>query len=177
MMVVLRAGDDPAALVPAVRAAIWSVDPEVPISDIETMRAKIDGTLGQPRLLVTLLSSFACTGIALAAVGIYGIVAYSAARRRREIGIKIALGAGRSRVARELVVEGIAHALAGTAVGIAGAAAARAGLASVLVGVSATDPRTYALVALSTLLIGTAACAVPAWRASRTPPSQAIREP
>jgi predicted permease len=176
MMVVVRASGDSSALVPAVRAAIWSVDPDVPISDIETMRTKIDGTLGQPRLLVALLTGFAVVGVALAAIGVYGVVAYAAARRRREIGIKLALGAGRGRLVREVVGDGLVHGAAGVAAGLIAAVAAREVIRAVLVGVSPTDPLTYAVVGMATMAVVGAACAVPAWRAARTAPTSAMRE-
>jgi putative ABC transport system permease protein len=175
MMVALRTSGEPTALVPSVREAIRSLDPDVPLSDIETMQAKIDESLGLPRLLVVLLVAFAIVGAVLAAVGVYGVVAHSVLQRRREIGIKLALGAERGRVIREVLQEGFRFATAGIAVGLLAAFGATRLMGSVLYGVTPADPLTYGTVTLLTVLVVAAACAVPAWRASRVEPVTALK--
>jgi putative ABC transport system permease protein len=92
MMLAIRADGDPLALAPLVRDAIWSTDRDAPLSNMQTMNSKIGESLGRPRLLLTLLGAFAALGVVLALVGVYGVVAYSAAQRRRELGIMVALG-------------------------------------------------------------------------------------
>jgi predicted permease len=175
MMVAVRTDGDPQALVPAVREGIWSVDRDVPLSDIETMEAKIGKSLGQPRLLLVLLGAFAVLGGLLAAVGVYGVVAYSVARRRRELGIMIALGAESARIVRSVLGEAVIYATAGLAIGLPAAFIASSLLRNLVFGVSPTDPATYVAIACATLLTVIAAAAVPAVRAARVDPVTALR--
>jgi putative ABC transport system permease protein len=175
MMVAVRASGDPLSLVPAMRDVIWSIDRNTPISNLETMSAKIGASLARPRLLVILLGSFAAMGVLLALVGVYGVVAYSVAQRRREIGIMVALGAGRSRVMRHVLADGLRYAAAGLAVGVPAALAGSRLLGTLLYGVDAGDARTY--VSLAGLMLGVvlAASYVPARRASRVDPIEALK--
>jgi ABC-type antimicrobial peptide transport system permease subunit len=174
-MVAVRAGGDPLSLVPAVRDAIWSIDRNIPISDLETMTTKIGGSLARPRLLVILLGTFAAIGLLLALVGVYGVVAHSVADRRREIGIMVALGAGRSRVVRHVLGEGLRYAFAGLAVGIPVALAGSRLLGTLLYGVEATDARTYLCLAGLMTVVVLAASYVPARRAARVDPIEALK--
>ncbi len=175
MMVALRSGAEPTALVPSVREAIRLLDPDVPLSDVETMQAKIDESLGLPRLLVVLLVAFAIVGAVLAAVGVYGVIAHSVVQRRREIGIKLALGAAPWRVIREVLREAFWFAVAGIAVGLPAAFAATRLMGSVLYGITPADPATYGTVIGLIVIMVAAACAIPAWRASRVEPVTALR--
>jgi predicted permease len=175
MMVAVRTEGDPLSLVPAVRDAIWSVDRNVPISDIQTMSAKIGASLARPRLLMILLSGFAVLGIVLSVTGVYGVVAYSVTRRRREIGIIIALGAERTRVVCAVLREGFLFAIGGLAAGIPATIVATRLMRSVLYGITPTDPRTYALLAAGVTGIVVCACLFPAYRASRVDPVAALR--
>jgi putative ABC transport system permease protein len=175
MMIAIRTDGDPLSLVPSVREAAWSVDRDVPLSDIETMEAKIGKSLGRPRLLLTLLGTFATVGAILALVGVYGVVAYSVAQRWRELGIMIALGAERGRIVRTVLTEALAYGLAGLIIGIPGAMAGGRLLRTLLFGVSPTDPATYTAIAAATLLIVVAASVVPAIRASRVNPVSALK--
>ncbi|HSL22092.1 MAG TPA: ABC transporter permease [Vicinamibacterales bacterium] len=175
MMVAIRTPGDPLALVPAVREAIRSVDRQVPISDVQTMRAKVGTSLGRPRLMMVLLTGSAALGLLLAVVGVYGVVAYSVTRRRREIGIMLALGAGRGRIMAAVAAEALACAAAGLAVGIPSALAASGLMRAVVYGVSPTDPRTYAALALATVAVVAGACTLPALRAIRVDPAGALR--
>jgi putative ABC transport system permease protein len=175
MMLAVRTSGEPLSIVPALREAIWAEDRDVPISDIETMQAKIGKSLGRPRLLLTLLGSFAALGGFLALIGVYGVVAYSVAQRWRELGIMVALGAERSRIVRSVLREATAYAAIGLAVGIPAAAASSDLLRTLVFGVSPTDPRTYAAIAMATLATVIAASLLPALRASRVDPVSALK--
>jgi ABC-type antimicrobial peptide transport system permease subunit len=175
MMIAIRASGDPKALVPSVRETIWAVDRDVPLSDIQTMDARVGASLGRPRLLLTLLSGFASVGLLLAIVGVYGVVACSVAQRRRELGIMVALGAERGRIMRVILHEALAYAVAGLAVGVPASLAASRAMKHVVWGVSATDPATYAVIAAATITIVCAASVVPALRAARVDPVEALK--
>lgn len=175
MMIAVRATGDPQGLVPAVREAIWSVDRNVPLSDIQSMSARVSGSLGRPRLLLTLLTGFASVGLLLAIVGVYGVVAYSVAQRRRELGIMVALGAERGRIMRVVFREALAYAAAGLAAGIPASLAASRVMKNVVWGVSATDPATYVVIAVATTGVVCAASVLPALRAARVDPVEALK--
>lgn len=176
MMLAIRASGDPLSLVPAVRAAIWSIDRDVPLSDVETMAAKVGTSVSRPRLLTSLLASFAGLGVLLAAVGIYSVVAHSVAQRRREIGIMVALGAGRRRVAATVMAEGARYAVAGLALGIPAAVWGSRLLDTLVFGVEPVDAAIYAAMAAATLATVTAACLRPALGAAGTDPAITIRQ-
>ena len=175
MMLAVRAGGDPRALAAAVRDAIWSLDPTVPVSDIQTMEGRIAASLGRPRLLLTLLGAFALLGLLLAVVGVYGVVAYSVTQRWREFGIMVALGAERARIVRGVVREAVVHGVAGLAIGIPSALAASRVMRTVVWGVSPMDPATYAAVTAGTLIVVIAAAVVPALRAAGVDPAGALK--
>ena len=175
MMLAVRTSGDPQALVPAVRDAIWSVDRDVPLSDIQTMDARVGASLGRPRLLLTLLGGFATVGLLLAVVGVYGVVAYSVGQRRRELGIMVALGAERGRIIRVILREGLMYAAVGLLVGIPASLAASRIMRKVVWGVSATDPVTYLVITAATLAIVCAASVMPALRAARVDPVEALK--
>lgn len=176
MMLAIRADGDPRAIVASVREAIWSVERDVPISDVQTMESRIASSLGRPRLLTTLLGMLAALGALLAAIGVYGVVAYSVSRRRRELGIMIALGAARPRILRGVLKEGFAHAAFGLLAGLPAAVLASRLLETLVYGVRHTDPATYVGVGWVVVMLVAAACAVPAYRASRIDPILAIRQ-
>lgn len=175
MMLAVRASVDPKTLVPPVREAIWSVDRDVPVSDVQTMAERVAGSLGRPRLLLTLLGGFAAVGLLLAVVGVYGVVAYSVTQRRRELGIMVALGAERSRIMRSVVKEALLYAAVGLAAGVPASLAGSRVLKNVVWGVSATDPMTYAAITAGTIAVVCAASVVPALRAARTDPVAALK--
>jgi ABC-type antimicrobial peptide transport system permease subunit len=175
MMIAVRVDGDPLAVAAAVREAVWSIDRDVPLSDIETLDAKIGKSLGHPRLLLTLLGAFAALGALLALVGVYGVVAYSVAQRWRELGIMIALGAERGRIVRSVLREAVLYGAAGLIVGMPAALVATRLLRTLIFGVRPTDPATYLAVACATMITVVAAAALPAIRASRVDPVTALK--
>lgn len=176
MTLALRTSVPPESLVAAARAALADVDPEIPMAQVRSMHEIFQRSVAQPRLTRNLLGAFGLLALLLAAVGIYGVVSYTVARRTREIGIRMALGAGRARVSALMVLEGAAPALLGAALGTAAAVAGGGWLREVLFRVSPTDVLT--LVTVPALLVGVALLAswLPARRASRVPPTEALRE-
>jgi putative ABC transport system permease protein len=176
MMIAVRAVGPPLAHGPAIREAIWSLEPNVPISDVQTMEAKIGESLARPRLLVSVLGGFAAGSLVLVLVGVYGVIAYSTAQRRREMAIMMALGAGRSRIVRVVLAEGLLYASLGVAVGVPAALAASRLLRTVLYGIAPTDPTTYAALAVTVTGVVLAASLEPALRVSRLDPSRALNQ-
>jgi len=175
MTFVVKAAADPAALTPAIKAAIRQVNPLQTFAKTATMERLVADSLGRRRVDLFLFSSFAVLALALAGIGIYCVVSYVARRRTREIGIRMALGAGASDVARLVVTEGMRPAAAGVCVGLVGAVAAARLMRSLVFGLGAADPLTFALVAGVMLCVALAACWVPARRAARLDPLQSLR--
>jgi putative ABC transport system permease protein len=175
MWLVVRTGGDASELAPALRERIWRVDPELPVERLRTMRELLGASVAEPRFNAALLSIFALVALLLAAVGIYGVLSYTVAQRTGEIGVRIALGAARGRVVRQVVGQGVGVALVGIALGVAGAVGAGRLLESLLVGVSGQDPAVLGGVALLLALVALAAAWIPARRASRVEPVVALR--
>jgi len=175
MQIVLRTTGDPLALSQTTRTAIWSLDRDLPIPRIETMKQILSENVAQRRLNMLLLGLFAMVALILAAVGIYGVMSYAVTQRTHEIGIRVALGAQTRDVLRLVVAHGMKLALAGVAIGLVTTFILTRLMASMLFGVSATDPITFA--AIAGLLAGVAlvACWIPAWRASKLDPMIALR--
>jgi len=175
MVVALRTGQDPLALVPSLKQALASVDPNLALSRVTTMEQRVAGTLARPRVNALLLAAFAATALILAALGIYGVIAYSVVQRTREMGIRIALGARAKDVLGLVMRQGLAPVLIGLAIGLAAAAVGSRVLRSLLYGVAATDLATYAAVAAFLAAVAAAASYVPARRAARSDPMTALR--
>jgi len=175
MTLVVRTAADPAGLIDPIRRQIWELRPDQPINDIASMNTVIAASVAQPRFAMALLSLFAGLALCLAAVGIYGVISYSVGRRRREIGIRMALGARPSEVLRLVVRNGIVLALFGVALGLLAAVAATRLMASLLFGVPPLDPPTFIAAAALLLAVAALASAVPALRASRVDPVVALR--
>jgi putative ABC transport system permease protein len=173
--ILIHTTGDPMALTNSVSQAVWSLEPEQPVTHIVELSREVARTVGEPRMHVILLEIFAGIGLALALLGVYGVLAYSVARRTREIGIRMALGANRGTVLRMIVQQGLVLAVAGTAIGIAAALALNKAIASELFGVKPTDPATFVAVTFLMLVVACLACGVPAWRAMRTDPTIALR--
>jgi predicted permease len=171
----IRTTGDPAALAGAVRQAIGGLDPDIPAYDIRTMAGVLDESAARREFTTFLLGLFAALALALAAVGLYGVLSYAVAQRSTEIGIRMALGAARSNVTRLVLLEGLRPALAGVILGILGAAWATQFLRTLLFGVGANDAVTFITVPVLLLSVALAACAIPAWRATRVDPATALR--
>ena len=168
-------GVSAASVLAAAREELASLDPALPMAQATTLRELIDDDMAASRFYMVLLGLFAAMAVALAAVGIYGLVAYLVVQRTREIGMRIALGARVAEVIRMVVWQGVAPALVGIAAGLLGALALGRVLAGILYQVEPTDPITIVGVSLLFLLVVVAATAVPARRASRIPPADALR--
>jgi putative ABC transport system permease protein len=172
----IRSAADPAALIPAVRAVMRELDSELPLDAVGTVDSLVATSLAQRRFAMLLMAIFAAIALALAMIGIYGVISYSVTQATQEIGIRMALGARPGDVlAMVFRYAGILLG-AGLAIGFAGALAAGKLIAAQLFDVRATDPLTYALVAAALLLTGVIASAVPAIRATRVDPLVALRE-
>jgi putative ABC transport system permease protein len=171
----VRTTGAPRSVESSVRAAVSSVDPLIEVAELATMDDVIAGSVAQPRFNVVLISSFAGLALVLAAVGIYGVISYSAGQRTREIGVRMALGASRTDVLRLVTVEGLRMAVLGVALGLLAAAAASRLLQQLLFEVGTTDGATYAGAGAVLLVIALFASAVPALRASRLAPMAALR--
>jgi putative ABC transport system permease protein len=175
MALVLRTELEPLTLAQTVREAVWSVDRNIPIANVQTMEQILAASVAQRRFNATLLGVFALVALCLSAGGIYGVLAYSVSRRTQEIGVRMALGANRRAVLRLIIKQGMRLALTGVALGLAAALALTRLLAALLFGVSATDPVTFALIALLLLLVALLACWLPARRATKVDPLVALR--
>jgi predicted permease len=171
---VVRAERDPGALIPAMRAELQRLDPTLP-AEFRTLEQVVSSALDPRRFSLLLLGAFASVALLLAVTGIYGVTAYSVARRTREIGVRVALGARPRAVVAMVVGQGVAMALVGVAIGLAAALALARLLAGALYGVSATDPVTFGLVALTILGATLLASYLPARRAARIDPIVALR--
>jgi putative ABC transport system permease protein len=175
LSVVLRTAGDPRQQAGALRAALAEIDPNQPLVKVRTMEDNMAATVAEPRFRAWLIGIFAGLALLLAAVGIYGVMSYSVTQRTSEIGIRITLGAQPQDVFRIVVGEGLRFALIGVALGVAGGLALTRLLNSFLYGVSATDPLTFAGVAVLLILVSAAACFFPARRATRVDPIIALR--
>jgi predicted permease len=171
----VRTAATPEMIIPAVRSIVSQLDNNLPIFDVKTQSAQIEGSLFQERLIARLSSFFGGLSLLLACIGLYGLLSYEVTRRTREIGVRIALGARPSDVLRFVVRQGVGLAGVGAAVGILGALGLTRYLASLLYGVRPFDPLTFLSVALLVGLVALAACYIPARRASHVDPMVALR--
>ncbi len=175
LFLVLRTDDEPEGLVPAVREAVLEMDADQPVYAIRTIEEAYAQGVASMRAATLFLSVFAGFALVLAAVGVYSVVSYTVSDRTKEIGVRIALGADRARVRRLVVGQALLPVVIGAAVGVAAAVAVSGGLERLLFGVGGSDPLTLSLVA--GLLVSVAALAswVPAFRAARLDPVDALR--
>lgn len=172
---VVRTDGNPEGLIPSIAAAVNSVDPDLPLAGVKTIDQIVSESLAIDRFSVVLFSCFAVLGLLLAAVGIYGVMAFGVARRTQEFGVRMALGAQRSQVIRLVLREGTLLALVGAIVGLAGAYLVGRAMQSTLYGVEAMDFPAFGASCLLLLAAALLACLVPALRASRVEPIEALR--
>jgi putative ABC transport system permease protein len=172
---VLRTASDPLAFSVPVQKQIADLNPELPVSDVLTLQQIIERSLGNASLSASLVLAFALLSLALASVGLYGVLSYLTMQRTGEIGVRMALGAQREQVLRLMLGDGLRPALYGLVLGLAVSAGAVRLIQSMLYGTRPLDPAIFAAVAATLLMVAVFACLVPAWRASRIGPMQALR--
>jgi ABC-type antimicrobial peptide transport system permease subunit len=172
---VIRTTGDPYAAAGALRAALRSEDPQLPIREIRTMEEVVDRSLAERKFQATLVMIFAASALLVACLGIYGVVSYSVARRRNEIGIRMALGAQRAQLLGLVIRQGMAPVVLGLAAGVGGALFLSRAIRGLLFGVQPTDPVTIAGVTVILLVVGGLACLIPARRAAGTDAIAALR--
>jgi putative ABC transport system permease protein len=175
MTLVVRTERDPSAMTAALRREVLTLDKDQPVFDVKTMEQRLADTGAQKRLTMWLLGVMASVALVLAAVGIYGVIAYSVTQRTHEIGIRMALGAQRGDIIRLVVKQGMLMAVVGVLVGLAASFYVTRVMSGLLFGVSATDPATFAGVALLLAAVALVACLIPARRATRVDPMVALR--
>jgi putative ABC transport system permease protein len=175
MFLVVRSSGDAASLAETLRRAIQSIDPGITLAEIGTMEQALTLSVSQPRFNTMLLALFAGIALLLAAVGIYGLIAYSVAQRTHEIGVRIALGAARADVVRMVVRQGASLAVIGIVIGLAGAFALTRLLRTMLFGIGVTDALTFAAAPFALMLVVLLATFIPALRAARISPVVALR--
>jgi putative ABC transport system permease protein len=175
MTLVVRSDVAPTSLAGSVRAAVAQVDPELPVADVRTMEEVVDRTLSRPRTVSVLLTVFAAIALVLAAVGVYGVMAYSVSQRTQEIGVRMALGATAESVFRMVLGQALRLVAIGVVVGLVAAAALTRVLQTLLFRTEALDPATFVLTAVILVLVAALASWIPARRGTRVAPVEALR--
>jgi putative ABC transport system permease protein len=174
-MLLIRTSGDPSAIVSTVRREIQSMNPQLPLFAVGTLHSQLSETLTSPRFRAVLLASFAVIALMLASIGIYGVTAHAVGQRTHEVGIRMALGAGRFDVLKMIVAQHLGPALIGLAIGVTGALALSRFLRTMIYGVGTTDPMTFISMGLALIIVTAAACWIPARRATRVDPLVALR--
>jgi putative ABC transport system permease protein len=165
-----RASGDPLALAAAVERAIHTLDKDLPVSQARSVGQLMGNSMAQRRLTLVLLASFAALALALAAIGIYGVIAYSVRLRTHEIGVRMALGAQTGHVLKLILTQGLRLALPGVVIGLGAAFALTRWMETLLFGVRPADPLTFAGISLLLMAVALLACFVPARRATKVDP-------
>lgn len=176
MSIVVRTVGDPLQLANAMRTVARRIDPNQPITGIQTMEQNVGKSISEPRFRTVLLGVFAAIALVLAAIGIFGVMAYSVAQRTRELGLRVALGASRGRLLQMVLAQGARLTLIGVAIGVAASFLATRYLSTMLFNVRQYDALTLIEVSAGLVVISLCACYLPAWRATRISPSEALRE-
>ena len=174
MGLVIRTAGDPAAFARTLRRDVQALDPDQPIYNVRTYDDLVMNSLGTRRVSMQLFTVFGCAALLLAAVGIYGVMAYSVTQRTQEIGIRMALGAQKSHILRLVISQGMTLTLIGVIAGLAGAFALTRVIANLLFGVGASDPVTFIALSLMLITVAFIACYLPARRAARLDPVTAL---
>jgi predicted permease len=172
---VLRTSGDPGALAALLRKTARDVDPTVVVERVESLSDQLTASMAQPRFATSVLVTFAVIALTLATVGLYGVLSYAVSQRRREIGVRAALGATRSDIVTLVVHEGLLVTAAGLALGLAGAAALTRVMQGLLFGVTPLDALSFAAAPLMLVPVAIVACLLPAYRAARIDPAEALR--
>ena len=175
MNLVVRTASDPASMVPAIRSQVLSVDKDQPVSDIMTMEQRVARSVASKRFVMFLLGAFSILALGLAAVGIYGVMAYLVTQRTQEIGVRMALGAQKRDVLKLVVGKGMVLAIIGTAIGLVASLALTRLMRSLLFEVTPTDWLTFVVVSVVLLTVALLACYIPARRATKVDPLIALR--
>jgi ABC-type antimicrobial peptide transport system permease subunit len=176
MNVVVRTSGDPLALVSAVRGEVRTLDASLPVANLATMEDVLSTSLARPRFLTLLLGIFAAVALVLAAIGTYGVMSYSVAERRKEIGIRMALGAQASSVLRMILRQGVVTAGLGIVIGLLGAFALSSMLQAMLFNISSTDATAFVVAPLTLSIVALIACYAPALRATRVDPAGVLKQ-
>jgi putative ABC transport system permease protein len=176
MQLVVESGDGTEAVVSRVKRVLRGLDPALPIAKVSRIEDLLSASVAQPRFNMALLIGLACCAALLAAVGVYGVVNYSVARRTSEIGLRMALGAGVGETFRLVVVGALRVAMAGVVLGVIGAAVLGQAIDSLLFGVPSLDFITFAAASLALVAIGALSASLPAARAGRIDPVKALRQ-
>jgi putative ABC transport system permease protein len=171
----IRTDSNPLAMSVPVQKQIAALDSGLPVSNVQTMQQAIGDSLGNASFSASLVLAFAALSLVLASVGLYGVLSYLMTQRRTELGIRMALGAQRQQVLRQMLMDGLRPALFGLVLGLAASSAATRVMQSMLFGTKPLDPAVFLAVTITLLLVACAACAIPAWRASHLDPMQALR--
>jgi len=172
---VIRTTNDPVSLAAAVRREVAAIDPNQPVANIKTMERWVSESVAQPRFRTLLLGIFSAVALILSVVGIYGVMAYAVSQRTREIGIRLALGAQTGAVLKLALGQGMKLAGLGVAIGLLASLALTRLMKNLLFGVSATDPLTFAVIALLLTGVALVACYFPARKATKIDPLSALR--
>jgi putative ABC transport system permease protein len=172
---VVKTTGEPRSMISGVTKEVAAMDPDIPLFGVKSMEEYLSSSVAAPRFNTTLLSIFAAVALVLTVVGLYGVMSYSVAQRTNEIGIRLALGAQSRDVLLMIVKQGSVLIGLGLAIGLFGAYLATKLIASLLFGVQAKDPFTFAAVAVVLALVGLLACYIPAWRATKVDPMEALR--
>jgi ABC-type antimicrobial peptide transport system permease subunit len=175
MSLLIRTRNDPLALAGPVREAVRATDPDLPIAWMRTLDDIASESVSQPRFLMTLLAVFGGAALALAAIGVYGVISHSVAQRTNEVGIRMALGAASTTVTGMIVRQGMGLALLGIIAGVVASIVASRLLTGFLFNVQSTDPMTFVSVVGVIFIVVLLACYIPARRASRVDPLVALR--
>jgi putative ABC transport system permease protein len=176
MALVARVSGDPMSIAPRVRSAVHALDPTVPVSELLTLEQVVGTSVATRRFNTALLMAFALLALVLAGIGTYGVIAYGVQQRTFEIGVRIALGAGRQSVLMAVMSEGMRLCFAGLVLGLATSIAMARGIRAMLVGVSAVDVPTLWIVCAALAVVAIVASVVPARRAMRVDPLEALRQ-